>query len=186
MADGKEKIIALTDKEKALIDKRRETSKLNAEKARNRRMEKKQKLLELEQIQYETKREDFNQKLQSVVKPKTKPLDPIEEEDDESEDEEEFIIRYNNGKKKFDKEPNEQVLKKIDELQQQIEEMRKAKQELKQEQKEQERAKEELVINPVNPIAQPHPSQPQQTKVIVVKAPNVELTNHMRQKILNF
>jgi len=155
-----------TTAESLLADKRKETSKLNAEKARQRRQERQQKLKEMEQLEYETARTEFNQKLDAVVQPNftKKKQQPVESDSDE----EEFIVKFNSGKRKVD--ASDQFKKELEDMKKELEELRKLK----------EKDKEQVIQTP---IVQQLPPQP---KVIYVRPPNAELTNYMKQKILNF
>lgn len=167
----------LTDKEKALIDKRRETSARNAEKARLKRMEKKQQKKEIEQIEYLEKRKEFNQKIETIAKANVEEIQreftkPIE--DSESDEEEEYII-YNAGKKKkIIQEANEELFSKIDKLSQELESL-----------KAKPVVTPPVVTPPTPPVVAP-PQAQTITKIIHVKPPNSDFTHHLKQKILNF
>jgi hypothetical protein len=158
---------SLTEKERELIDKRRITSARNAEKARLKRMEKKQQIKEIEQYEYEKKREDFNSKLDNFVKPAPKVEKKVREVIEDSDSEEEFVIYRPGNKKKLIDEVNEELKREINSMKNEIQTLKKP----------------EPVVQPPPPPVQPQVV----TKIIQqVKPPNAEFTHHLKQKILNF
>jgi len=153
---------SLTEKERELIDKRRITSARNAEKARLKRMEKKQQIKEIEKYEYEKKREDFNSKLDNFVKPAPKVEKKVREVIEDSDSEEEFVIYRPGNKKKLIDEVNEELKREINSMKNEIQTLKK-------------------------PEPVPQPVQPQViTKVIHVKPPNADLTHHLKQTIMKF
>jgi hypothetical protein len=153
----------LTEKELALIDKRRITSARNAEKARLKRMEKQQQIKELEKIEYEKKREDFNNKMNEVVKPVKK----VKEVYEDSDSDEEFIIYNTGNKKKMIDQANEELKKELESMKNEIQTLKKPKE--------------------PEPVITPAPIAPQSTtKIVYVKPPNANKTEHLKQTILKF
>jgi hypothetical protein len=169
--------LQLTDKEKELIDKRRITSARNAEKARLRRLEKKEQIKELERVEYEQQRNEFNTKLKNVVKPPTKPVsvkpvkaepivEPVSEEDSDSEEEkEEFVVYSINNKRKIIDQVNEEFKKELENVKNELQSLKKPKE--------------------PEPIKAEPPVQTTK-KIVPVKLPSSDLPQHIRHKILNF